>query len=1278
MEKILVRKVIFFRFEIINLFFKANERRCWTRSRQGCENHKINLTDLTPAEDVRLLVTDFKGGGTKYKEQENNKTEEENQECSADVVSSSDGLVEEVKCKGSNLRQRFESFKAAGLVSQAGTLKSLAKRDKKVSRDSAQNKNSADEEKNVVKSDNGAAAGNTRDVTSQDEEEEYSEISNTKSSDIEAVTSQEEEEEEEEEYNECEGVGLSVKVERSEECSLCQSSGHDSGSCPQLQCKACGGSGHAIFSCPDNFSAPNSVESNFSGELDPRASPKKEAGLSTPTSSGYWSDDAKEGPYFGKITWINEEKTVGYIEVVLDIGETNHVHVSGYDVKCGAETGDLVEFVLGIDVHHGRAAKRVKLVEKGLPVSEEDQIKGQSSLKRSLEISAGWVGDKRIRTEEVIHVRADAMSDYSDIADGDHDVPMFKLEDNEETSTEELHDHCICDKRILSRCQFCPFFFLEAVTGHSLLEGESVTFLAKIQGNEGSFKKKLEFIRQIRYPFRYLTQSKFSFLKEIGRKSIVPKISSVFKQDFAFVTIENSKSSQISLRPGDIVGICQSAETSSSQVSDHFMFEPPSRQNQRNIPVFIKKSDFNCDDNNAHCGFGSLGGGKMNYKYCLVKVTLRSDLQKKLKLVKSELTVQISRNVWLELECGKGVFERANIGKDGCIGFATSIMDLKGVEEILSLSSRTKQSSEVRTVAESFLTDEKVETNAYDEMLNQIDKDMTSSVPAANRQNMSIDYLLARTYKATVGENILVIPPRGEIEANLYLQDDDHSLDLKRLLKFRATVTSNDAFKYFNNCFEIEEQSLTIVNGICRASRSTKPCVKVKITNPRNEDTYLKKNSPLALVKIKLGLDKNKTSAPSAANSTEKTLVPEAPDRSIVDGPHHPPQVSTQDNFKPEKYFQKSQRTFTRKWDILCAESTFQKSLLVEKKYPYFINKPKVPFGLKDMPDLNMRVGIDQDSKPVKVLDKINGVFTCTICDVVILDKYSLQDHWYSPKHKEKMKMVQIIAGPEERLAMNRPVVQEMFDQFNLCPLLGLEHIIEIIKAPENSRYYCSLCSSYMHVSELVLHLTSLKHNLSFIKKYFPVAWQRFSVIPDFNTWMKMDFQCLDVVIEKIDQVHGRKRPVIVADSSKFEEIIQKVACNAYSARRTELDTYFKRLKPAEERQGSTVRGLAVPVTKDEKKIESKIAIISETTEVGANSTVGVIVKILDIPKNVKPGRFLKVTKNPAFTGSLDIKPGFSRVWEESSEMLIKVTVENCESTPITILQGSEISVVTA
>ena len=39
-------------------------------------------------------------------------------------------------------------------------------------------------------------------------------------------------------------------------------------------------------------------------------------------------------------------------------GEPRRVHVSRYEVKCGAESGDLVEFTLGNDATHGKVATR--------------------------------------------------------------------------------------------------------------------------------------------------------------------------------------------------------------------------------------------------------------------------------------------------------------------------------------------------------------------------------------------------------------------------------------------------------------------------------------------------------------------------------------------------------------------------------------------------------------------------------------------------------------------------------------------------------------------------------------------------------------------------------------------------------------------------------------------------------------------------------------------------------------------------------------------------------
>merc|ERR1711892_85105 len=147
--------------------------------------------------------------------------------------------------------------------------------------------------------------------------------------------------------------------------------------------------------------------------------------------------------------------------------------------------------------------------------------------------------------------------------------------------------------------------------------------------------------------------------------------------------------------------------------------------------------------------------------------------------------------------------------------------------------------------------DPKVDQNAYDEMLSQIDKDMKVNHVKLKKELKLDDSLMDRVFKGTVGENVLIIPPKGTIETNLFLHDDD-DLNLKPLLKFKAKVSNNEEFKYYNNCYNIAEQVVTVVNGICRASKTTRPCVKVKITNPRTENTCLKRDSAIALVKIQL------------------------------------------------------------------------------------------------------------------------------------------------------------------------------------------------------------------------------------------------------------------------------------------------------------------------------------------------------------------------------------------------------------------------------------------
>eukprot|EP00092_Neocalanus_flemingeri_P007103 GFUD01007673.1.p1 GENE.GFUD01007673.1~~GFUD01007673.1.p1 ORF type:complete len:1388 (+),score=342.68 GFUD01007673.1:44-4207(+) len=1342
----------------------TTKKRCWVNSTESCKN-AIQLDQLTPADDVRKLVEDFKGGGTLYKEKNEPKeiVPEEpvvdvcheipveeiilNPEIvvkkepvdfdSGEILFSGDSeLSAKIAEKSAELRARLAQCKLSGGAVVGGEVSEKAKTEGKSNKDS-------EKSTIVCKKDSKTSEFNLKDTkTSKTEEHTTTKdseihlktsdlvISELELNDIRNVigeistdpeknyeeygeesmeTSQIEAEYGEEEYGEssatCEAEeysessqkkSISIKSElldpsssQSTSCLLCHRTGHDLSSCPEVKCKNCGASGHALFNCPDKFSysAPNSVESALSGDHG-NFSPKKEPGLCTPTSSGYWSDDAKEGPYFGKLRWNSESKTNGYVEIVLDNCETREVHVSGYDVKCGAENGDLVEFVLGNDTQHGKAAKRVKLVEKGLPVSEADQIRGQYSLKRSLEISAGLCdGDstKKMRTDDIIDMKAEinSMSDYSDIAELDDISADIKSErEYDDIEDEEVYDHCVCDKRLLVRCQLCPFYFLEAKSSHTLLEGESITILAKIHGNEGDLKQELKFVRHIPYPFKFLNQTSFELIKELGRKSLTAKVTPVFYQDHVFVTLQNPVKKQVTVNPGDILGICQSETILRSEVSSHFMFEPPTRQKCHDIPVYAKRGDFSVDENQIFCGFGTLGKGDMNYKHCLVKLILRPEFERKFTIVKPEVTVQIKHNIWLEIESlrGKTNFERA-IPKDGCIGYASSIMDEENVKEMVA-----KFDDEVRRKQQEWRDehvvgdvknevskrDPKADQNAYDEMLTQIDKDMKVNHVNFKKELKLDESLTDRVFKGTVGENMLIIPPKATVETNLFLLDED-DLNLKSLLKFKAKVSNNEEFKYYNNCYNIEEQVVTIVNGICRVSKTTRPCVKVKISNPRTDNTCLKRDSAIALVKIHIETVK------PAPKKTPNYMQDISPVIKQVEQVTTKPVPSTQrKHFNSMKYLDKTQRRFARKWEQICGEKTFQKSLMVEEKFPYFKSKPKIPFGMKDSNELNMRIGINQDSRPVKVLDRVNGVFTCTICDVVILDRYSLQDHWYAAKHKQNMKLVQVIAGLDERMFMNRPVVQEMLEQFILCPLIGLDHVFEILRGREEPHYHCALCNMDSGLTDLVPHVTSLSHILTFIKEFFPLAWGRFSPIPDFSTWSEADFECLDLVVNKVDLVHGRKKPSLVASIDKLEEHVDKIPINSYNTRRTELDTFFKTLKPAEPPQNSHPEPHAHI---RQKRIITRLGAVTQTVEIGPGSSKSVALKILGPAKSsLLAGRFVQVNKNLETSGPSEVKPGLARVWVEanSSETCVRTTLVNKLSTSSVVVQkNSELALIT-
>ena len=187
------------------------------------------------------------------------------------------------------------------------------------------------------------------------------------------------------------------------------------------------------------------------------------------------------------------------------------------------------------------------------------------------------------------------------------------------------------------------------------------------------------------------------------------------------------------------------------------------------------------------------------------------------------------------------------------------------------------------------------------------------------------------------------------------------------------------------------------------------------ISNPRSDRAVLKRGAPIALIKAQQ--DPGPVATPRHIHpSFSLPGTPQVPGTSVLSTSAAPsipvpgmlaPTAEFVPEFDPAQHLKKIKRKFLKKWVQICNQKIFEKSVHVEEKFPYFKTKPKIPFGLKDKM-LLMRVGINQDCKPVRVLDRVNGVFTCTVCDKVVLDRYSLQDHWYSAQHKDRLRLVQV------------------------------------------------------------------------------------------------------------------------------------------------------------------------------------------------------------------------------------------------------------------------------
>lgn len=269
------------------------------------------------------------------------------------------------------------------------------------------------------------------------------------------------------------------------------------------------------------------------------------------------------------------------------------------------------------------------------------------------------------------------------------------------------------------------------------------------------------------------------------------------------------------------------------------------------------------------------------------------------------------------------------------------------------------------------------------------------------------------------------------------------------------------------------------------------------------------------------------------------------------------------------------------------------------------------------------------------------------------------------------MKLVQVIAGLEERVFMNRPVIQEMLDQFKACPLLGLDYIFEVLQNSDTPVYHCALCTKNHNERDIMSHIISTTHVFNFIKEFFPLAWARFSSIQDVEQWTELDLECYHAVINKIDSVYGQRCPSIVESEEKLEDAVDQIPVNQYSSNRSELDTFIKNLKHSEQ---PSISGDQKP------RIASRTVSRVLVTEVACSIPPSGIERVTCQIRNISNIRalesgFVLITRNPS-NFNCDIKPGFSRVFVKNQIPRVDVYISNPKlETHLNLLPGVEVAI---
>ena len=178
----------------------------------------------------------------------------------------------------------------------------------------------------------------------------------------------------------------------------------------------------------------------------------------------------------------------------------------------------------------------------------------------------------------------------------------------------------------------------------------------------------------------------------------------------------------------------------------------------------------------------------------------------------------------------------------------------------------------------------------------------------------------------------------------------------------------------------------------------------------------------------------------------------------------------------------------------------------------------------------------------------------------------------------------------------------------------------------------------------------------------------------DFDAWGESDFECLDAIVNKIDLIHGRKKPSIVENVDKLEEYIEKIPTNVYNFKRSELDTFFKTFKPSNSYKRPKINII------NHKSVITRVGALIETVDLAPGTSLSVILRLLGpVQKELLVGNFVRVGKNSAYQTPCELNPGISRVWVGiNNDLLVRVTLVNKLTTSsTTVLKHTEIGLIT-